>query len=447
MQNTRCFYIETYGCQMNFADTEVVLSVMQDAGYSQNDDPEKADVILINTCVVRENAERRVLARLNDFKQRKKTNAEVVIGVLGCMAEHLRKDLMELEDHVDLIVGPDEYRKLPALIDNALMGEKGIAVQLSRVENYDDIIPLRTDLLSAWVSIMRGCDKFCTFCVVPFTRGRERSRTLSSLVQEIEVLSKRGFKEVTLLGQNVNSYRDGETDFADLLARIAEIDRKMRLRFMTSHPQDMSEKLISTIAVHNNICKHIHLPVQSGSDRILELMNRNYTADYYRNLIRRIRDTITGVSISTDIIAGFPTETKDDHTMTLDLMREVVCDGAFTFKYSPRKNTKAWQFTDDVPEGVKKHRLNEIIDLQRTISLKRNREMIGQTVEILIEGPSKKSGIDFCGRTDTNKIVIFSKNGNIPGDYVSVLIERVNAATLFGNLPTHTVRQADTPLT
>lgn len=427
---------------MNVADTEVVLSILQNAGYSRASEPSEADVILINTCAVRENAEQRVLKRLENFGHYKRSRSEVVVGVLGCMAERLRKDLMESGDDVDLVVGPDEYRKLPALVKTAAGGEKGIAVRLSRVENYDDIVPLRTDGISAWVSIMRGCDKFCTFCVVPFTRGRERSRPLSSLVREIENLSKQGFKEVTLLGQNVNSYRDGNFDFADLLSRIAEIDRTVRIRFVTSHPHDMSDKLISAIACHDNICKYIHLPVQSGSNRILELMNRTYTADGYMKLIERIQTAIPGVSLSTDIIAGFPTETEDDHLNTIDLLKRVGFDGAFTFKYSPRENTKAWQFGDDVPETTKVRRLNEIIDHQRAISLERNAGLIGRTVEILIEGPSRKSIADFCGRTDTNKMVVFPKNGNAAGEYVNVRIERVNAATLFGRLPVHTDNQA-----
>jgi tRNA-2-methylthio-N6-dimethylallyladenosine synthase len=348
------------------------------------------------------------------------------------MAERLRKELLESESFVDLVVGPDEYRKLPALIDAAIEGERGIAVKLSRIENYDDIVPLRTDGLIAWLSIMRGCDKFCTFCVVPFTRGRERSRTLVNIVREVEQLSRSGFKEVTLLGQNVNSYRDGENDFASLLASAAAVDRSLRIRFMTSHPQDMSDALIRTIAENENICSYIHLPVQSGSDRILELMNRSYTADQYRSLVKKIKATIPGIALSTDIIAGFPTETEDDHRKTLELIREVEYDGAYTFKYSPRENTKAWQMTDDVPEETKLRRLNEIIDVQRSISLHTNRSLIGITMEVLVEGTSKKSESDFCGRTDTNKMVVFPKNGGAAGSYRRIKIDHVNSATLFG---------------
>jgi tRNA-2-methylthio-N6-dimethylallyladenosine synthase len=432
MSSQKQFYIETYGCQMNMADTEVVQRIMHNAGYTLTNDATVADAILVNTCAVRDNAEQRIYGRLGDFGRYKKENPGTIIGVLGCMAERLRKDLMESESFVDLVVGPDEYRKLPALVEAALEGEKGIAVRLSRVENYDDIVPLRTDGFSAWVSVMRGCDKFCTYCVVPFTRGRERSRTLHSIVQEVEELSARGFKEVTLLGQNVNSYHNENFDFADLLVRVAQVDPTMRVRFTTSHPQDMSVKLIDAIASQENICKYIHLPVQSGSDRILELMNRTYTVAQYLALVKKLQQTISGVSISTDIISGFPTETEDDHRMTLDLIREVKYDGAFTFKYSPRENTKAWSMPDDVSEEIKLRRLNDIIELQRSISVQQNSAMIGQHVEVLVEGTSKKSEHDFCGRTDTNKMVVFPKNGDAVGDYIHVAIERVNSATLFG---------------
>ncbi len=432
-ENTKNFYVETYGCQMNVADSEVVASIMSAAGYNQTPRLEGADVIFVNTCAVRENAEARVYGRLGDFKHLKKSNPGVIVGVLGCMAERLRKDLMETESYVDLVVGPDEYRRLPELVGNAVAGEKGIAVRLSRVENYDDIVPLRTDGISAWISVMRGCDKFCTFCVVPFTRGRERSRSLDSVVREVEGLSERGFREITLLGQNVNSYADGPNDFADLLEAAANVDRTLRIRFTTSHPQDMSDKLIETIARNDNICKYIHLPVQSGSDRILELMNRSYTADHYLKLVSKIKRTIPGVSLSTDIIAGFPTETADDHRQTIDLLREVGYDGAFTFKYSPRENTKAWAMADDVPEQVKIARLNEIIEVQREISYRRNQETVGQVVEVLVEGESKKSADDFCGRTDTNKMVVVPRNGFAAGELISVRVERANSATLFGS--------------
>lgn len=427
-------YIETYGCQMNVADTEVVLSIMRENGYGRTFDLTSADVVLVNTCAVRENAEQRVYGRLGDFKHQKKKNPALVVGVLGCMAERLRKDLMQSELPVDLVVGPDEYRKLPELVENAREGEKGIAVRLSRVENYDDIVPLRTDGLTAWVSVMRGCDKFCTFCVVPFTRGRERSRSLRGVVDEVTTLVAQGFREVTLLGQNVNSYNDESSgsDFADLLASVADVDPMLRVRFTTSHPQDMSMKLIETVARHQNICKYIHLPVQSGSDRILALMNRTYSSSHYRKLVNAIRGVIPEVSLSTDIIAGFPTETERDHALTLELLREIRYDGAFTFKYSPRENTKAWHMGDDVSEEVKVHRLNEIIDLQRDISFSKNQNLVGQIVEVLLEGASKKSLQDFSGRTDSNKTVVFPQTEHVVGEYIGVSIERANSATLFG---------------
>jgi len=428
---------------MNLADTEVVLSILTNAGFSQTTNLRTADVAFVNTCAVRENAEQRIVGRLGDFKHFKKENPGMLIGVLGCMAERLRKDLMESESHVDLVVGPDEYRRLPELIESALTGERGIAVRLSRVENYDDILPLRTDGISAWISVMRGCDKFCTFCVVPFTRGRERSRSLESIVTEVEHLAARGFKEITLLGQNVNSYHDGRHDFAELMETVARVDSTIRVRFTTSHPQDMSDRLIQAIAENENICKYIHLPIQSGSNRILDLMNRSYTLEHYMALVGRIRASIPAISLSTDIIAGFPSETHDDHRQTLDVLRQVGFDGAYTFKYSPRENTKSWHMGDDVSEEVKLDRLNQIIDLQREISLKKNHELVGQTLEILVEGESAKSPSDFCGRTDSNKMVVFPKGSAEIGQYLNVRIERVNSATLFGTILEASARAAN----
>ena len=430
----RKIYIETYGCQMNVADTEVVLGILANSGYRQTNDLRGADVVFVNTCAVRENAEQRVYGRLGDFKHFKKDNPGMIVGVLGCMAERLRKDLMESESHVDLVVGPDEYRRLPELIEHAINGSRGIAVRLSRVENYDDILPLRTDGISAWISVMRGCDKFCTFCVVPFTRGRERSRSLESVVREVEHLAARGFREVTLLGQNVNSYHDGNHDFADLMASAANVDPTMRIRFTTSHPQDMSDKLIRTIAGHDNICNYIHLPIQSGSNRILALMNRTYDRDHYAALVKHIRAIIPGVSLSTDIIAGFPTETDDDHRQTIDILRETNFDGAYTFKYSPRENTKAWHMGDDIPEEKKAERLNEIIEVQRAISLRKNEEMVGLVAQVLVEGESARSPSDYCGRTDTNRMVVFPRGDAVEGILIDVRIDRANSATLFGSV-------------
>ncbi|MBI1936502.1 MAG: tRNA (N6-isopentenyl adenosine(37)-C2)-methylthiotransferase MiaB [Ignavibacteriales bacterium] len=432
---TNNIYIETYGCQMNLADTELVLGILTNKGYSVTDDISDANVILLNTCSVRDNAEQKIYNRLDHLKGIKRENPEAVIGILGCMAERLRKSLVEEKKIVDVVVGPDEYRRLPEYLDIAFGGEKGIGVKLSRTETYDDIIPYREDGLSAWISVMRGCDKFCTFCVVPFTRGRERSRALESIAAEIKQISGRGFREVTLLGQNVNSYLDNGNDFADLLAASAVVDRSIRIRFTTSHPQDLSDKLLYTIAEHPNICNYIHLPVQSGSNRVLELMNRTYTIEHYLNLIEKARKIIPGVSFSTDIISGFPTETFEDHILTLDVMQQVRYDGAFMFKYSPREGTKAYNMKDDVPEEVKTKRLNEIIDLQHSISFEINQAQIGTEEIILVEGFSKKSDQFLSGRTDTNKIVIIPRSEEIKsGDYVKVKINRATSATLFGEL-------------
>ncbi len=419
---------------MNFADTQLVMGILKNQGYELVKEIDDANVILLNTCSIRDNAEQKIYSRLEHLRGIKRRKAGTVIGILGCMAERLRKNLIEEKKIVDLVVGPDEYRRLPEFIDSAFGGEKGIGVKLSRTETYDDIIPYREDGLNAWISVMRGCDKFCTFCVVPFTRGRERSRSLGSIVEEIKQLSARGFREVTLLGQNVNSYSDNGNDFADLLAASAKVDDSIRIRFTTSHPQDLSDKLLYTIAEHQNICNYIHLPVQSGSNRILELMNRTYTIEHYLNLIEKARTIIPGVSFSTDIIAGFPGETIEDHLMTLDVIQKVRYDGAFMFKYSPREGTKAFDMIDDVSEEVKAKRLNDIIDLQHKISFEINQSEIGTEKIILVEGSSKKSDDFLAGRTDTNKIAVLPKNDEIVvGDYVKVIINRATSATLFAD--------------
>jgi tRNA-2-methylthio-N6-dimethylallyladenosine synthase len=430
--NPKRVYVETYGCQMNLADTELVGGILSRDGYELTQQLADADVVLLNTCAIRDNAEQRIYGRLGHISTFKRTNPRLVVGVLGCMAERLRTQLADEEELVDIVVGPDEYRKLPELVDRAFGGEKGVAVRLSRVENYDDIVPLRMDGVSAWVSVMRGCDKFCSFCIVPFTRGRERSRPLAGVVREVADLAARGFKEVTLLGQNVNSYRDGRFDFGDLMLSVAAVDPSVRIRFTTSHPQDMSDRLIDTIASTDNICKYIHLPVQSGSDRILDLMNRTYTVRGYLELVEKIRRRIPGVSLSTDVISGFPTETEDDHRQTVELMQAVGYDGAYTFKYSAREQTKAWEMADDVPDDVKGQRVNEITTLQHVISQARNERMAGTVVRILVEGPSRKSDRDYTGRTDTNKVVVFPRSDERAGDYIDVIIDRVNSATLFG---------------
>lgn len=425
-------YVETYGCQMNFADTEIVSGIMGKHGYKTTENPEESGIILINTCSIRENAEARVYQRLTEIRKLKKKNPKLVVGVIGCMAERLKRDIFKKSRVVDLVLGPDEYKKLPALIDNLVdSGEKGIAVQLSRVETYDDILPLRKDGITAWLSIMRGCDKFCSFCVVPYTRGRERSRPLMGVVSEVKQLWDEGFKEVTLLGQNVNSYKSEEYDFADLLKLCAEAAPEIRIRFTTSHPQDLSLKLIETIAAHDNLCKYIHLPVQSGSDRVLSLMKRNYTIKHYMGIIDNIKKILPEATLSTDIITGFCTETEADHKMTLDIMKEVKYDGAYMFKYSPREKTKAWQMEDDVDEEIKTRRLIEIVEQQKHISEQINSKLVGSEYDIIIESQSKKSQDMVKGRTDGNKAVLIPKNGTKIGDKLRVKILKANSATLF----------------
>lgn len=429
-------YVETYGCQMNYADTEIVNGIMTKNGYSISGNIDESEIILINTCSIRENAELKVYQRLTELKKYKKKNPNVIIGIIGCMAERLKRDMFaKTKKTVDLILGPDEYRKLPSLIDNLVdTGEKGIAVRLSRIETYDDILPVRKEGISAWLSVMRGCDKFCSFCVVPYTRGRERSRPLEGVIAEVKQLFAGGFKEVTLLGQNVNSYQSSENDFADLLDACAVAVPEMRIRFTTSHPQDISVKLIETIAKHKNLCKYIHLPVQSGSDRILDLMGRSYTIKHYMNIIGCIRKIIPEASLSTDIIAGFCTETDEDHKMTLDIMSEVKYDGAYMFKYSPREKTKAWAMEDDVDEETKTKRLMEIIELQNNIALEKNKSTVGKIFEVLAEGPSKRDPEMFSGRTDGNKAVIVPGRGLTKGAVINVKVIRANSATLYGEV-------------
>lgn len=446
--NDKKVYIETYGCQMNFSDTEIVLSVLSDFGYNETTDIDNSDVILLNTCSIREHAETRVFTRLGQLKKYKRLNPNLVVGVLGCMAERLRKKLIEELKIVDIIVGPDEYRKVPALIDNAIYnGEKGVAVQLSRVETYDDILPVRKDGITAWLSIMRGCDKFCTFCVVPFTRGRERSRNHKNILDEAIRLRDEGVKDVWLLGQNVNSYRYDDVDFADLLAFTAKELPDMRIRYTTSHPYDCSEKLLETMAEYDNICKYIHLPIQSGSDRVLKAMNRLYSVEHYMSVMRKARELMPTAGLSTDIISSFPSESEEEHRMTLDVIEEVRYDSAYTFVYSRRENTKAYRMPDDIDGETKKRRLDEIITLQRRISFEINKELMGKEMNVLVESLSKKSDEQYMGRTDCNKPVIIPKelsfvneSGELVskksleiGDMVKVKISKVNSATLFGD--------------
>jgi tRNA-2-methylthio-N6-dimethylallyladenosine synthase len=424
---------------MNFNDTEIVASIMKNSGWEIVATPEEATAVLLNTCSVRENAESRVIRRLKQYNHKfKKLNKRYIIGIIGCMAERFNQHLVDLENSVNVVIGPDEYRRMPALLDQALSGNKAVAVELSTVETYDDIIPLRTEGISAWLSIMRGCNNFCSYCVVPYTRGRERSRPMQSLIEETRQLFHKGFREVTLLGQNVNSYKDEETGstFDILISKIAEISPLLRVRFTTSHPRDMNDNLIQTIAQYPNICKHIHLPVQSGSNRILKKMNRRYTVEHYLSIIDKIKSTIPNSAITTDIIAGYPSETEEDHQQTLELLKQVRFSGAFMFKYSPREGTRAFDEPDDVPEETKIRRLNEIINLQNSISKELNQLEKGRVLEVLVEAPSKKKQQEWMGRSSSNKVVIFPNPQGIykTGDYVDVLIKKSTSATLFGEV-------------
>lgn len=438
-------YIETYGCQMNVNDSEVVASILTTSGYSLTGNIDEADVILINTCSIRENAETRVFGRLDLLGQIKKNKPSVLVGVLGCMAERLKDKLLEKKRVVDIVVGPDAYRELPALLLAAGSGQKAINVLLSREETYADISPVRLDKngVTAFVSIMRGCNNMCSYCVVPYTRGAERSRNPHTIVREVQELVDAGYREVTLLGQNVNSYRWTETkghgkhlvNFSDLLEMVALVNPHLRVRFSTSHPKDLTNDVLYTMAMYENICNHIHLPVQSGSDRILKLMNRKYTRADYLDRINAIREIIPDCAISTDIITGFCTETEIDHDMTLSLMEEVGFDFAFMFKYSERPNTKAaTKLVDDVPEEDKTRRLSAIIELQGKLSENSKRNDIGKCFEVLIEGESKKSKDQYFGRTTHNKVVVFPKGNYRVGDFVFVKIHDCTPATMIGRI-------------
>lgn len=434
-------FIETYGCQMNVADSEVVAAIMQTIGYEVTDCIDNADAILVNTCSIRDNAEQKIVSRLQHFNAMKKKRKGLIVGILGCMAERAKQELLE-NQAVDLVAGPDAYLDLPNLIAAAEAGQKAINVELSTTETYKEIIPSRIggNRISGFVSIMRGCNNFCSYCIVPYTRGRERSREVKSILNEIQDLYERNFKEITLLGQNVNSYafeeEGGEViNFAKLLKIIAERFPAMRIRFSTSHPKDMSDETLETIAAYKNICNHIHLPVQSGSSRILKLMNRKYTREWYLERIAAIRRIIPDCGISTDMFCGFHSETEEDHKETLSLMREVVFDSAFMFKYSERPGTFASKnLPDNISEEVKIERLNEIIALQTELSAESNRKDIGKTFEVLVEGFSKRSKEQLFGRTQQNKVVVFDRGECKIGDLVNVKVTSVTAATLLGEL-------------
>ena len=431
-------FIETYGCQMNVADSEVVASIMQMDGYALTEKIEEADAIFVNTCSVRDNAEQKIYGRLQYFQSLRKKKKQLIVGVMGCMAERVKDELIHVH-HADLVVGPDAYLDLPNLVGAVERGEKAINVELSTQETYKDVIPLKLPgvHISGFVSIMRGCNNFCTYCIVPYTRGRERSRDVESILNEIRDMRDKGFKEVTLLGQNVNSYRfergDEVIHFPRLLALVAEEVPQMRVRFTTSHPKDMSDETLEVIAAHDNLCKMIHLPAQSGSDRILKEMNRKYTRAWYLDRIAAIRRILPDCAISTDLFCGFHSETEADYEQTLSLMREVGYDSAFLFKYSERPGTYAAKhLVDDVPEEVKIRRLQGMIDLQNQLSDESNKRDIGKVFEVLIEGFSKRSREQLFGRTSQNKVVIFDKQNFKVGQFIRVKIERATSATLFG---------------
>ena len=426
-------YIETYGCQMNVADSEVVASVMQMAGYETTDSIDEADAVFLNTCSVRDNAEQKIYHRL-DALDAIKRKRPLIIGVLGCMAERVKDDLLE-HHHCDLVAGPDAYLSLPDLMAQAETGHKAMNIELSTSETYKDVVPQRLHgaRIGGFVSIMRGCNNFCHYCIVPYTRGRERSRDVESILREVRDLRDRGFKEVTLLGQNVNSYQAPDTDFPALLRKVAEEAPQMRVRFTTSHPKDMSDETLRVIAEMPNVCRHIHLPVQSGSDRILKLMNRKYSREWYLDRVAAIRRIIPDCGLSTDIFVGYHSETEEDHQLSLDLMREVGYDSAFMFKYSERPGTYASKhLPDDVPEEEKIRRLNELIALQTEISAQQNKKDEGKEFDVLVEGFSKRSRQQLCGRTEQNKMVVFDKGSHHIGETVRVRITNSTSATLFG---------------
>lgn len=443
---TKHFYIESYGCQMNFSDSEIVASILNTNGYGATRNLEEADLIFLNTCSIREKAEQTVRKRLTEFKKVKQSKPDLLVGVLGCMAERLKSKLLEQEKLVDIVVGPDAYRSLPALIGEAETGTKAVNVLLSREETYADISPVRLNSngVTAFVSIMRGCNNMCSFCVVPFTRGRERSRDINSISQECTDLWEGGYKEVTLLGQNVDSYYwvDAETEvsynFANLLERVAQINPKLRVRFSTSHPKDITDDVLHVMKSYDNICKYIHLPLQSGSTRVLQLMNRPYTREWYKAKVARIKEIMPDCAISADVIAGFCTEEEQDHLDTLDVMRFSAYDFSYMFIYSERPGTlAAKRYTDDVPHEVKQRRLEEIVTLQNELSLASNKKDVGSVFEVLIEGNSKRSDAHWMGRNSQNKVIVFPKRTNEtlkPGDYAMVNVHDCTQATLLGTL-------------
>ena len=431
----RKLFIETYGCQMNVGDSEIVVSIMQDEGYFHTDSLDEADIVLINTCSIRDNAEQRIWGRLNELRRYRRRKPSLIVGVIGCMAERLKEQLIESEYGVDIVAGPDSYRDLPHLVREAEAGGKGINVMLSREETYAEVAPVRLDRngVSAFVSIMRGCNNYCSYCVVPYTRGVERSRDPQTILSEVRTLLENGYREVTLLGQNVNSYRYGDVGFPELIGSVADLSPLLRVRFATSHPKDMSDRLLEVMASRPNICRCIHLPAQSGSTAMLEKMNRKYTREWYLDRIAAIRRYMPDCAITTDIIAGFCGETEADHEATLSLMREVGYEFAYMFKYSERPGTFAQRhMSDDVPDEVKTARLSQIIELQNELSAASNRRDVGREFEILVEGVSKRSDAQLFGRTSQNKVVVFDRGDHRIGEYVKVRVTGCSSATLLG---------------
>ena len=431
----RKLYIETYGCQMNVGDSEIVVSIMQQEGFRYTESLDEADIVLINTCSIRDNAEQRIWGRLSEMRHRRKLKPSLIIGIIGCMAERLKEQLTQGNTGVDIVAGPDAYRDLPRLVNAVDGGSTGVNVELSKEETYAEIAPVRLDKngVSAFIAIMRGCNNYCSYCVVPYTRGIERSRDAETIVNEARTLFENGYREVTLLGQNVNSYRTGEVDFPELLRRVAEISPLLRVRFATSHPKDISDKLLETMASMPNICKAIHLPAQSGSTEMLKRMNRKYTREWYLERVAAIRRYMPDCAITTDLIAGFAHETEEEHQETLSLMRQVGYDFAYMFKYSERPGTFAERnLGDDIPEDVKTRRLTEIIELQNSLSEESNRRDVGKEFEILVETVSKRSDAQLSGRTSQNKMVVFNRGNHNIGDYVKVRITGCSSATLFG---------------
>ena len=431
----RKLYIETYGCQMNVGDSEIVVSIMQQEGFRYTESLEEADIVLINTCSIRDNAEQRIWGRLSEMRHMRKKKPSLIIGIIGCMAERLKEDLTKGGTGVDIVAGPDAYRDLPRLVREVDGGATGVNVELSKEETYAEIAPVRLDRngVSAFIAIMRGCNNYCSYCVVPYTRGIERSRDAKTIVAEARTLFENGYREVTLLGQNVNSYRTGDVDFPELLKQVAEISPLLRVRFATSHPKDISDKLLETMASMPNICRAIHLPAQSGSTEMLKRMNRKYTREWYLERVEAIRRYMPDCAITTDLIAGFAHETEEEHAETLSLMREVGYDFAYMFKYSERPGTFAQRnLGDDIPEYVKTRRLTEIIDLQNKLSEESNKRDVGKEFEILVECTSKRSEEQLSGRTSQNKMVVFDRGNHKIGDYVKVRITGCSSATLFG---------------